>query len=93
MEKYTRDDIAEFPEDIGKTAETPAAEYLFTVRDDDLRRLPPEDQSQVFHRTVAQLLFLMTRSRHDARTALAFPTTRVKDPNKDDRAKLCRVLQ
>ena len=49
MEKYTRNVTAEFPKDIGKTAETPAVEYLFTVRDDDSRRLLPEEQLQVFH--------------------------------------------
>ena len=31
MEKYTRNVLAEFPRDLGKTTESPAAEYLFTV--------------------------------------------------------------
>ena len=80
MEKYKRNVIAEFPEGLGKTADTPAAKYLFTVQEDSSRQMFPEEKVQVFHPTVAQLLFLMTRSCPDAKTALAFLTSRVNDP-------------
>jgi hypothetical protein len=38
----------------------------------------------VFHHTVAQLLFMCTRARRDIQTAVAFLTTRVKEPDEDD---------
>ncbi len=46
-----------------------------------------------FHHTVAQLLFMATRARKDIQTAVAFLTTRVKSPDKDDWGKLKRVLK
>ena len=49
MEKCTKNVIAEFPEDIGKTAETPVVEYPFTVWDDNSRRPLPKEQARVFH--------------------------------------------
>jgi hypothetical protein len=42
---------------------------------------------------VAQLLFMCTRAQQDIQTAVAFLTTRVKSPDKDDRGKLKRVLK
>ena len=38
MEKYTRNIINKFPEDLGEAAETPAGETLFTIHDDDTLR-------------------------------------------------------
>ena len=63
MEQFTRKVIMEFPEPLSTTAESPAGETLFTIRDDnDLRRRPlSEERAQQFHRTVAQLLFLVVR--------------------------------
>ena len=46
-----------------------------------------------FHRTVARLIFLVARPRRDCRTAVAFLTTRVLDPDEDDWVKLKRVLR
>ena len=78
-----------------KTAESPAGDTLFHVRDnDDPRRQPlTEERAQFFHRNVAQLLFLVARPRRDCRTAVIFLTTRVLDPNKDNWGKLRRVLR
>ena len=42
---------------------------------------------------MAQLLFMATRARRDIQTAVAFLTTRVKAPDKDDWGKLKRVLK
>ena len=84
--------LEEFPEAITKTSPTPAAEYLFNVRDEDKKPLC-EDMAMAFHRTVAQLLFLCMRARRDIQTAVAFLTTRVKEPDKDDWGKVKRVLQ
>ena len=90
MEQFTRKVIEEFPDPLTITAESPAGENLFIVRgDDDPQRFPlSEDHAQQFHRTVAQLLFLVVRPRQDCHTAIAFLTTRVSDPGEDDWAKL-----
>ena len=68
VEKYTRYVITEFPEDLGKTAETPMAEYLFTIRDNNSRQPLTKEQVQAFYQTVAQLLFLVRglRRNHDS---------------------------
>ncbi len=43
----------------GKGA-TPAAEYLFTVRDESQARLLDKERVLAFHHTYAQLLFMST---------------------------------
>ena len=81
---------------IGKItgrAVTLAAEHLFQIRDKKEARKLNEEQSLAFHHTVAQLLFMATRARRDIQTAVAFLTTRVKSPDKDDWGKLKRVLK
>ena len=85
--------LRDFPERLGQSKATPAADHLFDVRADDEARFLPEDQAAVFHRTVAQLLFIAPRARRDIQTAIAFLTTRVKKPDEDDWGKLKRVLQ
>ena len=52
-----------------------------------------EEQAICFHHTVAQLLFVSARTRHDIQTPVAFLTTRVKRPDEDDWGKLKRVLK
>jgi hypothetical protein len=42
---------------------------------------------------VAQLLFMSSRARRDIQTAVAFLTTRVKRPDKDNWGKLKQVLK
>lgn len=93
MEKYTNEIIHNFPEVITGMAATPAAEHLFKVRNEADSRKLQEEQAAAFHRTVAQLLFLSWRARHDIQTAVAFLTTRVKCPDKDDWGKVKRVLK
>ena len=92
MIPYIDSIIKDFPELIEKVSPTPAADYLFKVREEDARPLG-EDQAMAFHRTVAQLLFLCMRARRDIQTAVAFLTTRVKHPDEDDWGKVKRVLQ
>jgi hypothetical protein len=46
-----------------------------------------------FHHTTAQLLFIARRAQRDVQTTVAFLTTRVKSPDKDDWGKLKRVLR
>ncbi len=84
MVNYLKSVIAEFPEMITGKAATPAANHLFTIRNKKEGRALEEERALVFHHTVAQLLFMSMRARHGIQTAVAFLTTRVKSPDKDD---------
>ncbi len=84
MIPYLKGIIAEFPELIKGRAATPATEHLFTVRDEKEARPLEEERALAFHHTVAQLLFMATRTRRNIQTAVAFLTTRVKTPDEDD---------
>jgi hypothetical protein len=84
MMPYLKNVIAEFPEMItGKVARL-AADHLFTVKNKKEARGLEEERALAFHHTVAQLLCMATRARHDIQMAVAFLTTRVKTPYKDD---------
>ena len=91
MLPYIDSILEDFSEKIGNTSPTPAAEHLFKVRENG--NLLDEDQAIIFHKTVAQLLFLCTRARRDIQTAVSFLTTRVKNPDEDDWGKVKRVLK
>ncbi len=93
MITYLKNVISEFPEMITGKLATPAAEHLFTIREDKDTRPLNEEQALAFHHTVAQLLFMATRVRRDIQTAVAFLTTRVKNPDEDDWGKLKCVLK
>jgi hypothetical protein len=49
--------------------------------DEEEARPLEEDQALAFHHTIAQLLFMATRSRRDIQTAVAFLTTRMTGEN------------
>ena len=65
---------------------------LFQIREEIDKKVLPKEQAVQFHHTVAQLLFLSARARRDIQTAVAFLTTRVKQPDEDDWGKLRRVI-
>jgi hypothetical protein len=90
---YLQNDIAGFPEIITGKAATSAADHLFDIIYENEMRVLEEEQALAFHHTVAQLLFLATRARKDTQTAVAFLTTRVKNPDKDNWGKLKRLLK
>ena len=75
MIKYTKKINEEFPEEIKSSAETPAAEHLFDVMEDNKDKLLPEEQAQAFQRP-------------DIRTSVSFLCTRCKEPDEDDKGKL-----
>ncbi len=78
MITYLKNVISEFPEVITGKLATPAADHLFTIRDEKEAKPLDEERVLAFHHTVAQLLFMATRMRRDIQTAVAFLTTRVK---------------
>ena len=91
MYDYLEDIVDEAPKDMDGSAVTPAANDLFQV-DEECEKLDPET-ADLFHRTVARLLFAAKRSRPDLQTAIAFLCTRVKNPDKNDYEKLKRVIK
>jgi hypothetical protein len=88
MEKYTIELLDELC--VFTTSDDPASSTLFDIRDDS--PLLGETQRELFHRTVAQLLYLATRTRPDILLPVIFLTTRVNIATKDDQRKLNRVL-
>ncbi len=74
MIPYLRNVIAEFPELIKGKAETPTTEHLFMVRDEKEARPLKKERALAFHLTVAQLLFMATRTIRDIQMAVAFLT-------------------
>jgi hypothetical protein len=92
MDDYIERLLEECPEDMGGTAVTPAAEYLFKVNGENPELLS-SDQADAFHHIVMQLFYLCKRVRIDIHTAVAFLTTRVTKPDKDDWNKLTRVIR
>ena len=93
MIKYLHNVLEDFIEDIRKSSVTPAADYLFKIREETERMKIPEELAVIFHTTVAQLLFVSQRARRDIQTPVSFLTKRVKTPDKDDWNKLVRTLQ
>jgi hypothetical protein len=92
MIEYIKSIIADFPEEIVSTRTRPAADHLFTVRDESLSKPLPEEQARAFHHASGQLLFLSARARRDIQLAMAFLTMKVRCPDKDNWGKVKKVL-
>ena len=92
MFRFLDERIEEFPEVLNGKAATPAADHLFTVRDESEAEYLPEEQAGKFHNIVAKLLFMLMRARRDIQTTVSFLTSRVKKSDKDDLGKLRRVM-
>ncbi len=84
--------ITEFPEKIMGVASSPAADHLFQICPPTEACILPESQAIAYHHTTAQLLFL-SRVHCNILPAVAFLTTWVKFPDKDDWGKLKLVLK
>ena len=91
MVPYMQEIVDDYPEDLsGKSARTPAASCLFDINPDPVYL--PKKQADVFHRTVAKLLWASLRARPDILLAISFLTSRVKRPDEDDWGKLTRLV-
>jgi uncharacterized protein Yka (UPF0111/DUF47 family) len=77
--------------EVDGIASSPAANYLFKVTED----LPPLSSydRELFHSTIAKLLYMSKRARPDILTAISFLTTRTINPTEEDLKKLFRVLK
>mmetsp|Transcript_35469 Transcript_35469/g.82305 ORF Transcript_35469/g.82305 Transcript_35469/m.82305 type:complete len:113 (+) Transcript_35469:4961-5299(+) len=91
MTKYIDVIIKRFQILITGGAATPAAAHLFEI-DEKCEELLEQMGGQI-HIAVAQLLYLSKQARPDIFVAVAFLTTRVKNPCEDDWKKLIRVLK
>jgi hypothetical protein len=72
-----------------KTSAAPAD--LFKI-DEDCTKLAPK-RAKEFHNIVAKMLYATKRARPDTCTSIAFLTTRVREPDYDDWAKLTHLIQ
>ena len=68
-----------------------ASEDVYKV-DEDCEKLSPE-KANIFHNTVAKNIYTTKRVRPDTCTAVAFFTTRVREPDKDGWGKLFRIMK
>lgn len=75
----------------GGTKSTAAPENLFTVNE-DCEKISQAKVVQ-FHNLVAKTLYATKRARPDTCTAIAFLTTRVREPDTDDWKKLCHMMR
>ncbi len=90
MVDYTKNMIEDFSEDLsGIRANCPWNENLFKL-DKESKKISKE-KAEEFH-TVAKGLFLSKRARPDIMPAIAYLTTRVKEPTESDWFKLKKML-
>ena len=90
MEDYVEKIISEAGEEFKGNAVTPAKNNLFNIN--NVSPYLDDAKAQFFHTLTAKLLFLAKRARPDILTAVAFLTTRVKNPTAEDQEKLKRVI-
>ena len=90
MREYLNKILKDLPEFFDGSAASPAVTHLFDINENAIKLRP--ELSDMFHHVVAQLLFLCKQGRPDMQTAIAFLTTRVKEPDKDDLKKLKRAI-
>jgi hypothetical protein len=84
--------IDEFPHPLpNRKVATPCAANLFNV--DEKSEPLDKARAEQFHTTTAQALFLCKRGRPDIAPAVAYLTTRVRNPNESDWNKLLRMLK
>jgi hypothetical protein len=90
MKYYIEGMLEEFPHDIKSTKTTPWTEKLLKVQED--AKKIEETRRGTFHTFVMKAMFLCKRARPDIEPAIAFLSSRVKEPNEGDWNKLLRVM-
>ena len=71
--------LQEFPENLGATVATPEYGHLFTVRGEGKIQYLPDEQGNILHHTVAQILFMSARASRDVHKSVALIITRLKN--------------
>ncbi len=91
MNKHLEEAISTSGIVVTKTATTPAQKNFFEV---ETTSMPlSKENSELFHSTVAKLLYISLRARPDLLLATSFLCTRVSRPTEQDHRKLQRVLE
>jgi hypothetical protein len=88
---HRKEAIADFGEEITRTATTPATKSLFEI--DETSGTLTNNDSEIFHSVVAKLLYVSKRGRLDIQLPIAFLCTRVSCSTEKDWLKLKRVLE
>ena len=91
MRDYLQEAIDDFPEDCGKTVNSPASKHLFEV--DDKQQKICETDRELLHIISAKLLFVAKRARPDIQVPISFLSSRVTKADRDDWKKLKRLLE
>ena len=91
MSDYIQVILQDTPANLRGTSMVPAAIHLFTACP-DASKLSPQEQ-ELFHHLTMQLMYLSQCGRPDIRTAVAFLSSRVSNPDQDDNMKLCKVIK
>ena len=83
MDSYITKAIDKLPEEMMKSITTPAGNHLLKVNNvcENLRKR----DKIIFCRLVSKLLFLTKRARPDIQPTIVFLTTRMRNPDKDNR--------
>ena len=89
MKDYVKGMIEEFPEKVG-SSKCPWNENLFKVNNN--AKPLSKEKRELFHTFVAKGLFACKRARPDIQPAIAFLTTRVKEPDEQDWFKLMKLM-
>jgi hypothetical protein len=89
MTDYIKNMVNDFPEELSKS-NYPWNENLFKI--DTKSPNLNKDKRELFHTFVAKGLFVCKRARPDIQPAIAFLTTRVREPNEQDWFKLLKMM-
>jgi hypothetical protein len=89
---YLKGVLEDFPEIIVRSTTSLATDHIFTVIPNTERKLLDEPRALAFHHSVAQLLFVITRSRKDIQTTVVFLATLAREPDEDEWVKMKRLL-
>ena len=82
MIKYIGKMLDNFLEDMKGGSSTPYSSHLFDIVEDATKLY--QDDADLFHNFVAQLLYLSKRERTDIQIAVSFLCNRVIGPDTDD---------
>ena len=83
--------VEDFSEELNdKKARTPANDNLFKVKE-GVEKIS-ESKGQEYHTFTAKALFACKRARPDIQTSVAFLTTRVVEPAKEDWKKVLQMM-
>ena len=73
--------LSSLPKEFHDISATPATDHMFQIRYKDETQLLPEEQSEMGHHNIAQLIFISASSKQDIQTTVIFSTTTVKNPD------------